>query len=45
MKKSKINKFIEKAKSIHGDKYNYEKVNYVNTPYQFIVENIYNFIK
>lgn len=31
MKKSKINKFIEKAKSIHGDKYNYEKVNYVNT--------------
>ena len=26
-----MNNFITKAKDIHGDKYDYSKVNYVNT--------------
>jgi len=30
MKKSNTNKFINKAKKIHGDKYDYSQVNYVN---------------
>lgn len=30
MKKLKVYKFIEKCRNIHGDKYDYSKVNYVN---------------
>ena len=29
--------FIEKAKSIHNDKYDYSKVNYINTDTQIII--------
>ena len=30
MKTLTTEQFIEKARSIHGDKYNYSKVNYIN---------------
>ena len=30
MKKLTTNEFIEKAKKIHGDKYDYNKVDYIN---------------
>lgn len=29
-KSSNVNKFIEKAREIHGNKYDYSKVDYVN---------------
>ncbi len=27
----KLNKFIKKAKNVHGDKYDYSKVEYINS--------------
>ena len=30
MEKTKNEIFIEKAKKVHGDKYDYSKVNYIN---------------
>lgn len=29
--------FVEKCKVVHGDKYNYEKVNYVNNKKRIII--------
>lgn len=37
MKKLSINEFIEKAKKIHGDKYNYSKFIYINSQIKGII--------
>jgi hypothetical protein len=34
---TKIEEFIEKSKEIHGDEYEYSKVNYVNAHTQVII--------
>ena len=36
-KKSNTNKFINKSKEIHGDKYDYSKVEYINTHTNVII--------
>ncbi len=40
--KQTTNEFIEKAKLIHGDKYNYYKVDYINTNVKFMNVNSCN---
>jgi len=37
MKKLTTEKFIQKAKEIHGDKYDYSKVNFINTRRNVII--------
>lgn len=36
-KKYTTEEFIEKAKAVHGDKYDYNKVNYINNHTQIII--------
>jgi hypothetical protein len=38
MKKSTTNEFIEKAKLIHGDKYDYSKVTYISNHTKIVIE-------
>lgn len=37
VKKSNINEFIKKAKKVHGDKYSYDKINYINARTKIII--------